>query len=203
MTEISVTATGQARAAPDHAWVTLTSQAQAGTAREAWAAAQARALQVQGLLDRLQVAREDRGTQDSDVHRVTTWEDGAEHFVAWRATVSTECRVHEVEAASAVVEAVTALPDVAVTGPRWGVTPDHPAHSLARHSAVRQAQRLAADYADALGLDLGDVLRVSSGVPPAEGGGVGLRALAVEAPDPAQRVVTATVTLVLAARPRA
>ncbi len=48
-----------------------------------------------------------------------------------------------------------------VTGPRWSLVPDNPAHEAARRAAASDARRRAEAYADALGLTLGPVAWVA------------------------------------------
>lgn len=44
------------------------------------------------------------------------------------------------------------IPDAAITGPQWSLQPDHPAFTEVRLAAIRDAQRIAHDYAAAFGV---------------------------------------------------
>lgn len=75
--------------------------------------------------------------------------------------LSTQLVISDLDALPTVVQALTLIPQSQVDGPRWSLRRDHPGHRAARLAAIQDAQRRAADYAEAFGLDVGDLVEVS------------------------------------------
>lgn len=196
MTHLQVSGTGAARAVPDYATLRFRSQAEAATPAEALELVATRAAAVQDVLDGLGTARQDRGNQQTSVHRQTRWDDGIETVLGWQGVMTTECTVREVVDAFGVLEAVAALDDVAATGPDWQLSQDNPAHTQARRAAVAAARAKAEDYARAAGLTLGRLVHLSDTAPvPGPVRAAPMRAAVAEAIDPELGEVTATVTM--------
>jgi uncharacterized protein len=72
-------------------------------------------------------------------------------WTAWR---SSRVEIRVLERASELLAGLVGAGGE-IAGLRWGVDPDHEAHSRARQEAAREARRQAEDYAAALGLSLG------------------------------------------------
>jgi uncharacterized protein YggE len=78
----------------------------------------------------------------------------------WRATRTTLVEVTGLDAIGRIMAGV-AQAGAEVTGPRWSLVPENPAHEAARRAAAADARRRAEAYADALGLTLGPVAWVA------------------------------------------
>jgi uncharacterized protein YggE len=90
----------------------------------------------------------------------TRWQRGEAVQTGWRATRTTLVEVTGLDAIGRIMAAV-AQAGAEVTGPRWSLVPDNPAHEAARRAAAADARRRAEAYADALGLTLGPVAWVA------------------------------------------
>ncbi len=98
----------------------------------------------------------------------TRWQRGEAIQTGWRATRTTLVEVTGLDEIGQIMAGV-AQAGAEVTGPRWSLVPDNPAHEAARRAAAADARRRAEAYADALGLTLGPS-RVGSRARPAPPG---------------------------------
>lgn len=63
-------------------------------------------------------------------------------------------QLHDFTTLAELVGDLLSVPDSALSGPDWSLEPSNPAFSEARLSAIREAQRIAIDYAAAFGATL-------------------------------------------------
>jgi uncharacterized protein YggE len=131
----------------------------------------------------------------------TRWQRGEAVRTGWRATRTTLVEVTGLDAIGRIMAGV-AEAGAEVTGPRWSLVPDNPAHEAARRAAASDARRRAEAYADALGLTLGPVAWVAEpGLRrpgPGDGYGVPMRSMAMAAaggPEGVEEVTPAEVTI--------
>lgn len=75
--------------------------------------------------------------------------------------LSTQLVLDDFDALPTIVQALTVIPQSQVDGPWWSLSRDHASHREARLTAIQDAQRRAADYAEAFGLVVGDLIEVS------------------------------------------
>lgn len=88
-------------------------------------------------------------------------DDDNRQVIGYRATNRLSVRVTDLAGASKLVDALLAAGATGLSGPDFSFADEKPVTARARADAVRVAQREAADYASALDLRLGRVLRVS------------------------------------------
>lgn len=74
---------------------------------------------------------------------------------------STSMVVSDFEALSAIVLALSALPNAQVDGPWWSLKPDNPLYREVRLAAIAEARRRADDYAAAFGATVAELVEVS------------------------------------------
>ncbi|MEI2671447.1 MAG: SIMPL domain-containing protein [Marmoricola sp.] len=71
-----------------------------------------------------------------------------------QASVTVHVQLHDFTTLAEMVGDLLSVPDSALSGPDWTLEPSNPAFSEARLSAIREAQRIAIDYAAAFGATL-------------------------------------------------
>ena len=160
---VTVQATGTAEVVPDSVALAFSVTALAESNEEA-------VRQVAELADKARESLRESGIDDDEIasRTVTAYPeyqydaDGKQSLVGYRATQSFDVDIDDAENAGSVVDALVAavgngLQIESVT-PEVGDNED--ALEAARESAIRNARDKADDYADLLGVDLGDVQSV-------------------------------------------
>ncbi|MGH9227408.1 MAG: SIMPL domain-containing protein [Acidimicrobiales bacterium] len=158
--EIVVRGTGEARALPDRASLTVEVTADHRTQEAAYDARAKLATQVDAVLDR-QADAIDRTTIASLVVQPRIrWHGGEDIHTGWRASRTSFVDIVELDALGDIM---TGLVDAgaAVRGPQWSMAPTNPAYDQARRAAAEDARRRAGAYSTALGLSLGPVTWVA------------------------------------------
>jgi len=158
--EIVVRGTGEARALPDQASLTVEVTADRKTQDEAYDARTKLAATVDGVLERHANAI-DRATIASLVVRPRTrWHRGEDIRTGWQASRTSFVDIVVLDALGDIMAGLVDA-GAAVQGPRWSMAPSNPAYDQARRAAAEDARRRAEAYATALGLSLGPVAWVA------------------------------------------
>ncbi len=97
----------------------------------------------------------------SGLHVSPVFAKNGAKITGYRGSFSTSVEVHEFDALSDVVFALTPLPNSQVDGPWWSLAATNPAHREARVAAITDARRRAEDYAEAVRRTVGDVVEIS------------------------------------------
>jgi len=82
-------------------------------------------------------------------------------ITGYRGSFSTSIVVHDFDALSDLVFAITPLPNSQIDGPWWSLRRDNPAYRTVRMDAIADARRRADDYAAAFGASVADLVEVS------------------------------------------
>jgi uncharacterized protein YggE len=158
--EIVVRGTGEVQVLPDMATLQIVVSADHATPD----GAQARRGEVVEKVDAVLADHSDAISRTLPaavgVQPRTRWQRGEAVHTGWRATRTTLVEVTGLDAIGRIMAGV-AQAGAEVTGPRWSLVPDNPAHEAARRAAAADARRRAEAYAEALGLDLGPVAWVA------------------------------------------
>jgi uncharacterized protein YggE len=133
---VSVRGTGSAYAKPDRAEMTLHLSALHASTSDALEDVAARSERLAAVLDRFDIAPNDRVTYDFTVRPAHDWVDGARVFRGYRAEVSALVRVRDTRVVGALTADVTRDADPDIEGPNWCVEDDNPAHTDARKAAT-------------------------------------------------------------------
>ncbi|MBW3661520.1 MAG: SIMPL domain-containing protein [Actinobacteria bacterium] len=156
---VSVRGSGTVRAVPDEAHLVLELAASARSSDAALEEVTRDVDAIVALLERNGIGEDDRATsirvREDRERDGTRWLSKGHH-----ATARIDIRTSNAEPLGTVIaEAVTAT-GADVQGPRWTLTPEHPAWAEACAKAARAARSRAEAYADGLGQRLGEALRV-------------------------------------------
>ncbi len=121
---------------------------------------QERVARIDEVCESLGIAEADR----SSAVRVS--EDGERDGGRWlskgyRATANLRVVVRQADKAGPLVHQAVASAGPAIRGPHWTVTPDHPGRLEACAKAAEQAKAKATACVKALGLHLGEIVRIS------------------------------------------
>ena len=148
----------------DHADVTFTIRRRHATS----AGAVASASEAHALLDRALSGAGDvvarRTTVALRVDQVTRHdpETGRVHRDGFEASRSETVRfAPPAEAGEVLRNIAIAVPDLGITGPDYGLRPDHPVHDEVRAAAAAEARRSAAAYASGVGAEIGRIRRLA------------------------------------------
>jgi uncharacterized protein YggE len=158
--EIVVRGTGEARTLPDLAILQIAASADGATAEGAQRRRGEIVAAVDAVLDEHAEAIARVLPAALSVQPRTRWHKGQDVRTGWRASRITRVEVTGLDAVGRIMAGVAAA-GAAVTGPRWSLQPDNPAHEAARVAAAEDARRRAESYARALGLTLGPVAWVA------------------------------------------
>ena len=82
-------------------------------------------------------------------------------ITGYRGSFSTQVVIHDFDALSRIVFALTPLPNGQIDGPWWSLLPDNAAYRTVRLEAIADARRRADDYAAAFGSSVVDLAEVS------------------------------------------
>jgi uncharacterized protein YggE len=82
-------------------------------------------------------------------------------ITGYAGTFSSSLVVQDFEALSALIQALSRLPNSQLDGPWWSLRPDHPIHREVRLAAIADARGRADDYAAAFGATVSELIEVS------------------------------------------
>jgi len=86
---------------------------------------------------------------------------GGTKITGYRGSFSTQIVVHDFDMLSALIFALTPLPNSQIDGPWWSLRRDNAAFRNVRLDAITDARRRADDYAAAFGASVADLVEVS------------------------------------------
>lgn len=157
-----VTVRGEARleAPPDLATLSVTVHSTGSSAdavRDELAKASAR---VRKLLEDHAAAISQFSTSGLHVAPVFGHRSGTK-ITGYRGSFSSSVEVRDFDGLSAIVFALTPLPNCQIDGPWWSLRPENPIYRKVRLAAIVEARRRADDYATAVDLSVGPLLEVS------------------------------------------
>lgn len=195
---LEVSAEGEAKGIPDIAEFSTGVTSDGGTARAALAANAAVAQRLVAAIELSGIAARDVRTSSVSVRprfRVEKNGEDSQAILGYRASNQLTVTVRDVAKAPALVDALTAAGATDLDGPSFRFADDVPLTARARGAAVAAARREAADYAAALGMRVGRVLRVSERAARSDGGSdIVVTGSRVAAPiRPGEQAVTVTV----------
>jgi uncharacterized protein YggE len=159
-TEVIVMGRAEARSLPDRAVIHCTIDAEGSSRESAYSDAAESAKQVDEVLATHREAFGRVTTAALVVHPKTRWRKGESVRTGWLARRLTTVEVTGFEHLGELI-AELAAGGASIAGPTWQVDPINPVHSEARQSAARDARQRAADYASALGVEIGDIAWIS------------------------------------------
>jgi uncharacterized protein YggE len=179
---VTVRASATVDAVPDEAHLHVDLSANGRSSDAALESLQERVDRIDQVCDSLGIEAADRTSE------VRVSEDGERDGGRWlskgyRATATIGLVVRDTESTGSLVNQVVASAGPAIRGPRWRVTPDHPARLEACAKAAAHARAKATAYAEALGLVPGEVMTVSE--PNTAAQPITARRTAVVSPAPA------------------
>ena len=155
-----MTEPAQLEGPPDLATVGLTLHA-SGDSPEATRSQLAEgSAKVAGLLAEFETAVERSSTSGVHVFPVFNRRTPPK-ITGYQGTFSTQIVVADLESLSALVLALTALPNSQLDGPWWSLRHDNAMYREARLAAIADARQRAADYAAAFGTAVADLVEVS------------------------------------------
>lgn len=201
---IRITAQGEARATPDRAWLDFGVETEGATAAAAGQQNAQRMDAVVAALARAGVRAEQVQTHDYNVYPdyAQTPEGGQPRIRAYRVSNVVTVRTDEVRGVGQLIDAALAAGANRVNGVRFGLRDPARAQAEALRDAVRGARSQADALAQALGVQVGDVLEVSTGYAPVQPMPMerlamsDVRAQAATPVEPGQQTVGATVTVI-------
>jgi uncharacterized protein YggE len=157
---VTVRGEAQLEGPPDLAKVGLTLHA-SGESPEATRSQLAEgSAKVAGLLAEFETAVERSSTSGVHVFPVFNRRTPPK-ITGYQGTFSTQIVVADLESLSALVLALTALPNSQLDGPWWSLRHDNAMYREARLAAIADARQRAADYAAAFGTAVADLVEVS------------------------------------------
>lgn len=157
---VTVRGEAQLEGPPDLATVGLTLHA-SGESPEATRSQLAEgSAKVAGLLAEFETAVERSSTSGVHVFPVFNRRTPPK-ITGYQGTFSTQIVVADLESLSALVLALTALPNSQLDGPWWSLRHDNAMYREARLAAIADARQRAADYAAAFGTAVADLVEVS------------------------------------------
>jgi uncharacterized protein len=157
---VTVRGEAQLEGPPDLATVGLTLHA-SGESPEATRSQLAEgSAKVAGLLAEFETAVERSSTSGVHVFPVFNRRTPPK-ITGYQGTFSTQIVIADLESLSALVLALTALPNSQLDGPWWSLRHDNAMYREARLAAIADARQRAADYAAAFGTAVADLVEVS------------------------------------------
>jgi uncharacterized protein YggE len=157
---VTVRGEAQLEGPPDLATVGLTLHA-SGDSPEATRSQLAEgSAKVAGLLAEFETAVERSSTSAVHVFPVFNRRTPPK-ITGYQGTFSTQIVVADLESLSALVLALTALPNSQLDGPWWSLRHDNAMYRQARLAAIADARQRADDYAAAFGTAVADLVEVS------------------------------------------
>jgi hypothetical protein len=163
---ISLTGHGEVRVAPDMASVTIGVASQADTAQEALAANTAAMNAVMNALKAAGIAARDIQTSNFSVQPRYDYDNAQPPRLAgYDVSNTVNVTVRDLASLGGLLDRMVQAGSNQIHGIAFEVSKPELAQDNARNSAVADAKRKAALYAQALSVQLGDVLSVSEQVP--------------------------------------
>ena len=162
MTAPIVTVRGQAQqeVPPDLATVSFTVHSAGDSAEPTRAELAEASGRIRDLLSQHASAIERSSTSGLHVAPVFSRRSGTK-ITGYRGSFSTQVVIHDFDALSRIVFALTPLPNSQIDGPWWSLLPDNAAYRTVRLEAIADARRRADDYAAAFGSSVVDLAEVS------------------------------------------
>ena len=198
--QITVTGRGDVNVAPDMATLNLGVTSQARTAAAALAANATAAANVFETLRQAGIAARDMQTSDLSLQPAWSARDANNQsppqIVGYRVFNQVQVRVRDLSDLGNVLDQIVADGATNFNGLTFGLQNQTAAMDVARQDAVIQARRKAQLYADAAGVNLGDLLDLSEAPPP---GPVLMREMSMADAVPVaegELTISASVTLV-------
>lgn len=160
---ITVSATGEAKVVPDAVRMNLTVSAVAQDTESALNEASGSAELIRGELEKGGVMDKDIATQNISVNPEYSYTNGGQELIGYRATQGFDILIEDAENAGEVIDAVVRAGgrNVSVNGTYPVVVDTEKSLTEARKDAIEKARAKAQEYADLLGVELGQVLYVS------------------------------------------
>jgi len=160
---VTLDATGSVKVVPDGVQFNFSVFAVEATSKSASERANVLANQAREALDESKIDKEDISTQNVSVYPEYSYSpEGKQTLIGFRASQSFAVTLRDTEYAGAVVDAVLLLVGTDLTidtlAPILLDTSD--ALEQARENAIKLAKKKAEEYADLLGVELGDVISV-------------------------------------------
>jgi uncharacterized protein YggE len=163
-TTLNLSATGEARAAPDMASVSLGVQVQAPTAAAAMAANAGRMNAIIAALRRAGLPDKDIQTSNLNLQAQYAFpQNQARQLTGYEATNGVTVAVRDLPKLGPVLDAAVAAGANQVNGISFGLKDPHGAEDAARLDAVKALQAKAALYASATGYKVGRLVNLSEG----------------------------------------
>jgi uncharacterized protein len=157
---VTVRGEAQLEGPPDLATVGLTLHASGDSPEAARSQLAEGSAKVAGLLAEFETAVERSSTSGVHVFPVFNRRTPPK-ITGYQGTFSTQIVVADLESLSALVLALTALPNSQLDGPWWSLRHDNAMYREARLAAIADARQRAADYAAAFGTAVADLVEVS------------------------------------------
>jgi uncharacterized protein YggE len=146
---------------PDEAEMGLTVSSLDDSADAALSDAASKSRRLEAVLDELDVPRSARITTGLTVRQEREYERERWRNKGFRASNEIKVRLDDPALAGRVMSEATRRADARVEGPHWRIRLENPAQAEACKQAATEARRKAAAYAEALGLRVGKVIRIS------------------------------------------
>jgi uncharacterized protein len=145
---------------PDEVEVGLAVTSLDDSADEALSDAASKSRQLEAVLDELDVPRSARITIGLTVRQEREYERERWRNKGFRASNEIKVRIDDPALAGRLITEVTRRADTQVEGPHWRMRLENPARAEACKQAATEARRKAENYAEALGLRVGEVIRI-------------------------------------------
>jgi len=162
-TGVTVEATGSVKVVPDAVQFNFSVFAVNSTSSSALERATGLASQAREALEKAKIDKDDIATQSVSIYPEYSYsQDGKQNLIGFRATQSFAVTLRDTTSAGEVVDAVVASvgTDLSIDALSPILIDSKEAAEQARESAIKLAKKKAEDYADLLGLDLGNVISV-------------------------------------------
>ena len=162
-TGVTVEATGSVKVVPDAVQFNFSVFAVNSTSSSALERAIGLASQAREALEKAKIDKDDIATQSVSIYPEYSYsQDGKQNLIGFRATQSFAVTLRDTTSAGEVVDAVVASvgTDLSIDALSPILIDSKEAAEQARESAIKLAKKKAEDYADLLGVDLGNVISV-------------------------------------------
>ena len=162
-TGVTVEATGSVKVVPDAVQFNFSVFAVNSTSSSALERAIGLASQAREALEKAKIDKDDIATQSVSIYPEYSYsQDGKQNLIGFRATQSFAVTLRDTTSAGEVVDAIVASvgTDLSIDALSPILIDSKEAAEQARESAIKLAKKKAEDYADLLGVDLGNVISV-------------------------------------------
>jgi uncharacterized protein len=146
---------------PDEVEVGLTVTSLDDSADAALSDAARKSRQLESVLDELDVLKSARVTTGLTVHQEREYERERWRTKGFRASNEIKVRIDDPPLAGRLMTEATRRAEARIEGPHWRLRLDNPARAEACRQAAIEARSKAEAYAGALGLGVGEVIRIS------------------------------------------